>query len=158
MAKLLLETLAGEYDPDEFEDDYAEAVHALVEAKLAGGEVKRTKEAAPSAGEVVDLLAALQKSVAAAKSARGEDAAVPEPAAAAEPEPVGEEPAPAAEKPARRSTKKAAASGGDGEAPKSPKKKAPATKSPGKTAAKSGKSTAAKPKKDTTEEPAAKSA
>src|SRR3954449_10088628 len=73
MAQLLLETLAGDYDPGEFEDDYAEAVQALVEAKLEGGEVKRTKEAAPSAGEVVDLLAALQKSVAAAKTARGED-------------------------------------------------------------------------------------
>jgi DNA end-binding protein Ku len=73
MAKLLLETLAGDYDPSDFEDDYADAVHALVEAKLAGGEVKRTKEPAPSAGEVVDLLAALQRSVAAAKTARGED-------------------------------------------------------------------------------------
>jgi DNA end-binding protein Ku len=72
MARLLLDTLAGDYDPDEFEDDYAEAVQALVQAKLEGGEVKRTKEAAPSAGEVVDLLAALQKSVAAAKTARGE--------------------------------------------------------------------------------------
>jgi DNA end-binding protein Ku len=72
MAKLLLETLAGDYDPSELEDDYADAVHALVEAKLAGGEVKQTKEPAPSAGEVVDLLAALQRSVAAAKTARGE--------------------------------------------------------------------------------------
>ncbi|HET6561061.1 MAG TPA: Ku protein [Marmoricola sp.] len=74
MARLLLDTLAGDYDPDEFEDDYAEAVQALVQAKLEGGEVKRTKEAAPSAGEVVDLLAALQRSVAAAKKGRGEDA------------------------------------------------------------------------------------
>jgi DNA end-binding protein Ku len=74
MAKLLLDTLAGDYDASDFEDDYAEAVQALVKAKLEGGEVKRTKEEAPSAGEVVDLLAALQKSVAAAKSARGEDA------------------------------------------------------------------------------------
>jgi DNA end-binding protein Ku len=73
MAQLLLDTLAGDYDPNEFEDDYAAAVHELVEAKLEGGEVKRTKEPAPSAGEVVDLLAALQKSVAAAKTARGED-------------------------------------------------------------------------------------
>jgi DNA end-binding protein Ku len=72
MAQLLLDTLAGDYDPSEFEDDYAAAVTELVEAKLQGGEVKRTKEAAPSAGEVVDLLAALQKSVAAAKTARGE--------------------------------------------------------------------------------------
>ncbi len=80
MARLLLDTLAGDYDPNEFEDDYAEAVQALVQAKLEGGEVKRTKEPAPSAGEVVDLLAALQKSVAAAKSARGEEPGEEEPA------------------------------------------------------------------------------
>ena len=73
MARLLLDTLAGDYDPDDFEDDYAEAVQTLVQAKLEGGEVKRTKEEAPSAGEVVDLLAALQRSVAAAKKGRGED-------------------------------------------------------------------------------------
>jgi DNA end-binding protein Ku len=73
MARLLLDTLAGDYDPDDFEDDYAEAVQTLVQAKLEGGEVKRTKEAAPSAGEVVDLLAALQRSVSAAKKGRGED-------------------------------------------------------------------------------------
>src|SRR6476620_3708414 len=73
MARMLLDTLAGDYDPSEFEDDYAEAVQALVKAKLEGGEVKRTKEEAPQAGEVVDLLAALQESVAAAKTARGEE-------------------------------------------------------------------------------------
>jgi DNA end-binding protein Ku len=73
MAKLLLETLAGDYDADDFEDDYAAAVRDLVQAKLEGGEVTRTKEPEPEAGEVVDLLAALQKSVAAAKTARGED-------------------------------------------------------------------------------------
>ena len=72
MAKMLVETLAGDYDADEFEDDYQGAVEALVQAKLEGGEVKRTPEAKPSGGEVVDLLAALQRSVDAAKSARGE--------------------------------------------------------------------------------------
>ena len=113
MAKLLLETLAGDYDPSELEDDYAEAVHALVEAKLAGGEVKQTKEPAPSAGEVVDLLAALQRSVAAAKSARGEDADVA-PAATAESAAVdaddADEPAPA-KKPAKRTAKKKTTAG-----------------------------------------------
>ena len=78
MAKLLIETLAGDYDPDEFEDDYADAVHALVKAKLEGGEVQKLPEAPAASGEVVDLLAALQKSVAAAKSSRGEE--VDEPA------------------------------------------------------------------------------
>ena len=73
MAKLLVETLAGDYDPDEYEDDYQQAVEALVSAKLEGGEVKVTAEKKPAGGEVVDLLAALQKSVAAAKTSRGED-------------------------------------------------------------------------------------
>ena len=72
MARLLLDTLAGDYDPDEFEDDYAEAVQELVKAKIEGGEIKRTPTSTKSSGEVVDLLAALQKSVQDAKDARGE--------------------------------------------------------------------------------------
>jgi DNA end-binding protein Ku len=90
MAKLLVETLAGDYDPDEFEDDYATAVEALVAAKLEGGEVKVPAEPKKSSGEVVDLLAALQRSVDAAKSSRGETVA--ESASAAEDE-AEEEPA-----------------------------------------------------------------
>src|SRR6478735_3103159 len=72
MAKMLVETLAGDFDADDYEDDYREAVEELVKAKIEGGEVKRTPEAKKSSGEVVDLLAALQRSVDAAKSARGE--------------------------------------------------------------------------------------
>jgi DNA end-binding protein Ku len=112
MARMLLDTLAGDYDPSEFEDDYAEAVQALVKAKLEGGEVKRTKEEAPQAGEVVDLLAALQKSVAAAKTARGEESDEDE-------------------KPAKKATKKTAS--------KKTEKK-PAKKTAKKTAAKVKKS------------------
>jgi DNA end-binding protein Ku len=72
MAKLLVDTLAGDYDPDEYEDDYQKAVEALVQAKLEGGQVKAPAEPRKSTGEVVDLLAALQRSVEAAKSGRGE--------------------------------------------------------------------------------------
>jgi DNA end-binding protein Ku len=72
MAHMLVETLAGDFDSSEFEDDYAGAVEALVKAKIEGGEVKRTETSTKTSGEVVDLLAALQKSVAAAKTARGE--------------------------------------------------------------------------------------
>ncbi|GAB6986757.1 Ku protein [Nocardioides pyridinolyticus] len=75
MANMLVETLAGDFDPTEFEDDYAEAVEALVKAKIEGGEVKRTATSTKSSGEVVDLLAALQRSVDAAKTARGESSA-----------------------------------------------------------------------------------
>ncbi|KQY56455.1 MULTISPECIES: non-homologous end joining protein Ku [unclassified Nocardioides] len=74
MAEMLVETLAGDFDPSEFEDDYAGAVESLVKSKIEGGEIQRTPTATKSSGEVVDLLAALQKSVAAAKEARGEDA------------------------------------------------------------------------------------
>ncbi len=72
MAHMLVDTLAGDFDSSEFEDDYAGAVEALVTAKIEGGEVKKTATSTKSSGEVVDLLAALQKSVAAAKTARGE--------------------------------------------------------------------------------------
>ncbi len=72
MANMLVETLAGDFDASEFEDDYAGAVEALVKAKIEGGEVKKTPTSTKSSGEVVDLLAALQRSVDAAKSARGE--------------------------------------------------------------------------------------
>ena len=72
MAHMLVETLAGDFDPSEFEDDYAGAVQQVVQAKIEGGEVKRTERSTKSSGEVVDLLAALQRSVDAAKKARGE--------------------------------------------------------------------------------------
>jgi len=72
MANMLVETLAGDFEPDEFEDDYRTAIEEMVRAKIEGGEVKRTPQSTKTSGEVVDLLAALQKSVNAAKSARGE--------------------------------------------------------------------------------------
>ncbi|UDY22817.1 Ku protein [Nocardioides sp. Kera G14] len=75
MAHVLVETLSGDFEPGEFEDDYAAAVRELVETKIEGGEITRPEVAAESSGEVVDLLAALQKSVAAAKAQRGEAAA-----------------------------------------------------------------------------------
>ncbi len=72
MANMLIESLAGDYEPEEFEDDYAAAVEALVRAKLEGGEVKKQPVAKDGSGEVVDLLEALQRSVDKAKAARGE--------------------------------------------------------------------------------------
>src|SRR3982750_360508 len=72
MANMLVEILAGDFEPDEYEDDYREAVEALVKAKIEGGEIKAAPPPAKTGGEVVDLLAALQRSVDAAKHARGE--------------------------------------------------------------------------------------
>ena len=74
MANMLVESLAGDYVPDEYEDDYKQAVDVLVKAKLEGGEVREAPAAQDSSGEVLDLLAALQRSVERAKVARGEAA------------------------------------------------------------------------------------
>ncbi len=139
MATMLVETLAGDFDASEFEDDYAAAVEALVKAKIEGGEVKRTPTSTKSSGEVVDLLAALQRSVSAAKSARGEAS---EESQAGESESGEAESGEAAKKPAPKSTAK-----------KSAAKKATAKKSPAKkTAKKTG------TKKSTTKKSAARKA
>ncbi len=111
MAHMLVETLAGDFDASEFEDDYAEAVQALVKAKIEGGEIKRTPTSTKSSGEVVDLLAALQKSVEAAKTARGES----------------DESESEKKKPAKKTAKKAPAKKA---AKKAPAKKAAAKKAP----------------------------
>lgn len=93
MAHMLVETLAGDFDPSEFEDDYADAVQAVVKAKIEGGEVQRTETSAKTGGEVVDLLAALQRSVEAAKSSRGETEEKPAAKAAAKKAPAKKAPA-----------------------------------------------------------------
>ena len=107
MAKMLVETLADDFDPTEFEDDYRGAVEEMVKAKIEGGEVKRTPAAKKSSGEVVDLLAALQRSVDAARTSRGEAPSeqAEEPAAEAE---EAEEPAEETEEKDATSKKKAA--------------------------------------------------
>jgi DNA end-binding protein Ku len=128
MARMLVETLAGDYDPSEYEDDYAAAVEAIVKAKLEGGEVKHVAAEEPKAGEVVDLLAALQRSVDAARSSRGE-------APAEEQEAEADDESEPEEKPAAKKASRKTASG-------SGSKKAPAKKAASKKTA--TKKTAAK--------------
>ncbi len=72
MAKVLIDQLAGDFDPEDYEDDYALAVKELVRAKVEGGEVQAPPVEEDEGGEVVDLLAALSRSVERAKAARGE--------------------------------------------------------------------------------------
>jgi DNA end-binding protein Ku len=72
MAESLIESLAADFDPDQFEDRYATAVAAMVEAKLAGTPQAPAPEAEAAGTDVVDLLTALQRSVDRARAARGE--------------------------------------------------------------------------------------
>jgi DNA end-binding protein Ku len=130
MAGSLIESMAAEFDPNAYTDNYREALQEVIDAKVAGREVVAPEEpeAAPTAA--VDLMAALRASVERARAARGEDTGGAE---AAEPTPIksAKKAAPA---------KKAAAKTAAKTATKTPAKKATA-----KTAAKTaGASTAKK--------------
>lgn len=69
MAQMLIDSLSGEFEPEKFRDMHREAVLELIEKKAAGEEVV-TAAAAPDAERVVDLMAALEASVKAAKESR----------------------------------------------------------------------------------------
>ena len=123
MATMLVDSLSGDWDPEEFQDDYAEAVQVMVETKLSGGEVKHAPEPKDT-GEVVDLLEALQRSVDRAKASRGEPAAEKKSAPAA------------AKKSVSGSTAKTAAAKKTTPAKKTAAKKTTAKKTTAKTAKK----------------------
>ena len=71
MARQLIESLTGEWDPEAYTDEYREALMTIVEAKVSGEEIE-VVEPEPTA-KVVDLMEALKASVAAAK--KGEEPA-----------------------------------------------------------------------------------
>jgi DNA end-binding protein Ku len=66
MARSLVDSMAGDFDPDQFDDDYRDAMRQLIEAKAEGAELPKRPE--PKREEAVDLMTALQQSVEAAKS------------------------------------------------------------------------------------------
>jgi DNA end-binding protein Ku len=70
MAGSLIETLSGDFDPGQYKDSYREALQEVIEAKIAGHEVKQPEQPQPTSGTVVDLMAALRASVEAAKAGR----------------------------------------------------------------------------------------
>ncbi len=115
MAQSLVESLAADFAPEQYEDEYKLAMERLVEVKLEGEDAHEllapdTAEA-DSEGDVVDLVAALRKSVESARSRQGS---------------ASQEAEPAATKPARKSAAKKTA------AKKAGTKKAPAKKSAAK--------------------------
>ena len=75
MAQSLIETMAGDFQPEQYTDNYREALQSLIEAKVAGREVVAPAEPAADTGKVVDLMAALRATVEAAREGRGQQAA-----------------------------------------------------------------------------------
>lgn len=73
LADALMDTL-GEIDLDDLHDEYREALEEVVAAKAAGETVPEAPEPAKG-GKVLDLMAALEKSVRDAKESRGEEPA-----------------------------------------------------------------------------------
>ncbi|MFC9003221.1 non-homologous end joining protein Ku [Streptomyces microflavus] len=71
LADALMDTL-GEVDMDSLHDDYREAVEELIAAKASGEAVQPAESDDSGGGKVIDLIAALESSVRAAKKSRGE--------------------------------------------------------------------------------------
>ncbi|MGZ6123918.1 MAG: non-homologous end joining protein Ku, partial [Myxococcales bacterium] len=68
MAEQLIGSLAADFDIGKYKDDYRERVLALLERKAEGEEIVAGEPAEEPRGKVVNLMDALQKSLAAAKS------------------------------------------------------------------------------------------
>ncbi|MFC9625056.1 Ku protein [Streptomyces sp. NPDC056930] len=142
LADALMATL-GEVDMDSLHDDYREAVEELIAAKADGRTLEPAQADASGDGKVIDLIAALENSVRAAKAARGE-----------EPEAAGESAdAPVAKVTSLTGRKKSGGTGAKKKAAASTKKtaakkptpsRAPAKKTAARSTAKSSAKTTAK--------------
>ena len=116
MADSLVQTMAGDFEPEEFKDDYRDAMAAMIEAKAAGAALPAAAADTGEKAQVVDLMTALQRSI-----DRSKPKAVEAPATTAA--------KPAAKKaPAKTAAQKTPAK-------KAPAKKAPASRAPAKKSA-----------------------
>lgn len=74
MAGSLIDSMTADFEPDEFTDDYRQALQEVIDAKIAGREVEHVPEPAAE-GKTIDLMAALRASVDKARASRGEQPA-----------------------------------------------------------------------------------
>ncbi|HEX2505758.1 MAG TPA: Ku protein [Gaiellaceae bacterium] len=72
MAVQLLQSLVGDFDPEDYENEYRNELRAMLEAKLAGEEIKAPEPVTQA--PVVDLMEALRQSVAQAQGVDGKAA------------------------------------------------------------------------------------
>ncbi|MYZ34267.1 Ku protein [Streptomyces sp. MnatMP-M17] len=75
LADALMDTL-GTVELDSLHDDYREAVEEMIAAKAEGAPAPEHAPAEAGGGKVIDLMAALENSVRAAKQARGDESEV----------------------------------------------------------------------------------
>jgi DNA end-binding protein Ku len=100
LAHTLIQSLAGDWDPAKYHDQFADQLRALIEAKVQGQPIVESEK--PKLAPVIDLMAALKQSLEQMKKVPGKAVEVM-PAAAA---PADEEPAVAAQARPRRAAGK----------------------------------------------------
>lgn len=61
LAKMLVESLAGEFEPEKYKDTYRENLRKMIDAKVEGHKVVETP--APHVAPVIDIMEALRKSL-----------------------------------------------------------------------------------------------
>ena len=83
MAQQLVSAMTGEFDPSQYKDEYREALETIIQAKVEGEETVDV-EAPEESGKLIDLMAALEASVNAAKASRSEPTSVADAKAAKE--------------------------------------------------------------------------
>lgn len=71
MARSLIDSLTTDFEPSKYRDEYRERVLKLIEQKASGQEIV-VEDAAEEAPRVVDLMAALEASLAAVKSGKSD--------------------------------------------------------------------------------------
>ncbi len=130
MAEQLIESLSTDFRPEAFHDAYREELLDLIHAKDAGEERVVAEVEGPEEDKVIDLMAALEASVAAARDARGRH-----PSTGGADEADDADDADDAEEAPARSTKRAAAKPAKRSAKKPSPKKEPAAKGTAKKAA-----------------------
>jgi len=118
MARQLVSAMTGAFDPAEYKDEYRDALMQVIESKIEGHEVK-APEPAEETGKLVDLMAALEASVNAAKAARAGE----KPVSVAEAKKAREGKAEPAAKAASSRSKRAAAAADDEAEAAAPKRK-----------------------------------
>ena len=69
MARQLIDSLTTDFEPDNYQDEYRERVLELINQKAEGQEIV-VQQAEEEPTKVVDLMAALEASLAAAKANR----------------------------------------------------------------------------------------
>lgn len=126
LAMQLIDSLSATFEPEKYRDTYREQVLDLIERKASGATELVTATAGTESATVVDLMAALEASVAARAEAKGRHpTAKPAPATGEEAEPDEAAPAKGKKRAARGASSAAGSSG-------TARKKAPAKKTAAK--------------------------